>query len=96
MSWTRALCVAALLSVAALRAAPASAAGEDPDWPCVQRLVPELAAGQMWPGKPLDELPAGAAPDPAVAALPGELARRAVPLETAGARAAAALAAVPE
>lgn len=95
MSWTRALCVAALL-MATCRAAPAFAASGDPDWPCVQRLVPELAAGQMWSGKPLDELPAGAALDPSVATLPGELARRSVPLETAGARAAAALAAVPE
>ena len=25
---------------------------QDPDWPCVQRLVPELALGQMWNGPP--------------------------------------------
>ena len=28
------------------------------DWPCVQRLVPELAAGQLWGGTSLDR-PAG-------------------------------------
>jgi hypothetical protein len=26
---------------------------QDPDWPCVQRLVPRLEAGQMWSGPPL-------------------------------------------
>jgi hypothetical protein len=50
----------------------------------------------MWTGKPLDELPAGAALDPPLATLPGELARRAVPMEAAGARATAVLSGVPE
>lgn len=26
------------------------------EWPCVQRLVPELSAGQLWRGPPLDEV----------------------------------------
>lgn len=96
MSWTRTLCVAALLA-AACRVAPASAAsGEDPDWPCVQRLVPVLSAGQMWTGLPLDELPVNTMPEPTLAALPGEIARRAVPIEKAAARATEALAGVPE
>lgn len=32
---------------------PAAAVAQpraDPDWPCVQRLVPRLAAGALWPG----------------------------------------------
>jgi hypothetical protein len=45
------LLAAALL----LPAAPvARAAQEQPDWPCVQRLVPALEPGQMWSGPPLD------------------------------------------
>ncbi|MDX5433672.1 MAG: hypothetical protein LPK20_08915, partial [Halomonas sp.] len=32
------------------------AAAGPPDWPCVQRLIPELAWGTMWTGPPLDEL----------------------------------------
>ena len=36
---------AALLAIVA--AAPA-----DPDWPCVQRLVPKLTAATLWPGPP--------------------------------------------
>ncbi len=27
----------------------------DPDWPCIQRKVPHLSAGQMWAGPPLDD-----------------------------------------
>jgi len=41
---------ALLASVAA--ATPALAQSED--WPCVQRLVPRLEAGQMWSGPPVE------------------------------------------
>ena len=35
---------------------PALAAGsQDPDWPCVQRLVPELSAATVWDGPPIDD-----------------------------------------
>lgn len=35
----------------------ASAQGqEQQDWPCVQRLVPELSAGQLWRGPSLDDV----------------------------------------
>lgn len=32
------------------------AASGPPDWPCVQRLIPELAWGTLWPGPSLDDL----------------------------------------
>lgn len=32
------------------------AAAGPPDWPCVQRLIPELAWGTLWAGPSLDEL----------------------------------------
>ncbi|KAA0009655.1 hypothetical protein F0A17_20325 [Billgrantia pellis] len=32
------------------------AAAGPPDWPCVQRLIPEMAWGSLWTGPPLDEL----------------------------------------
>jgi hypothetical protein len=31
------------------------AAAQQNDWPCVQRLVPRLEAGQMWAGPPLED-----------------------------------------
>jgi hypothetical protein len=32
------------------------AAAGPPDWPCVQRLIPDMAWGTVWAGPPLDEL----------------------------------------
>jgi hypothetical protein len=65
-------------------ARPLAAAGEDPDWPCVQRLVPEIAPGMIWAGPPVDEV--DGAPAPAVDALAEELAARRVPLAEAEAQ----------
>jgi hypothetical protein len=39
-----------LLALALLPAAAAAQPRPDPDWPCVQRLVPRLTAGSLWPG----------------------------------------------
>ena len=44
----------ALTSVSQVEAQRAAAG--PPDWPCVQRLIPELAWGTLWTGPPLDEL----------------------------------------
>src|SRR3954471_15967333 len=71
----RAALLAALLVAAAASAAPRR--GEDPDWPCVQRLVPTLTAATVWSGPPLDG--AGAWQDePAVASLVRAVTPRAV------------------
>ena len=72
-----------------------AAAAADPSWPCVQRLVPELAAGQMW-GSSGAELPDGAKLAPALEQLPAQLADRSLPQEEAQRRIAEALAQVPE
>jgi hypothetical protein len=41
----------ALLLLASLPgAAQLQPRGQDPDWPCVQRLVPRLSAAALWPG----------------------------------------------
>ena len=70
-----------------LLAAPAAQAarGDDPDWPCVQRLVPLLAAGTLWSGPPPPDGDAWRAA-PEVAALVGRIAPRPVP-EAEGLRA---------
>ena len=60
-----------------------AASGEDPDWPCIQRKVPEVSAGMVWAGPPVDELGAGWRDDVEVSQLAGTLARRAVSLEDA-------------
>ena len=61
-------------AVALLAAAPS-----DPDWPCVQRLVPSLTAATVWPGhEPKGDWRA----DPGIAALVQSVADRRRPVET--------------
>jgi hypothetical protein len=74
----------------------AAAMGTDPDWPCMQRLVPELAAGQLWGATSLDDLPEGAKLAPALEQLPARLADRSLPTDEAQRLVEAALAQVPE
>jgi hypothetical protein len=74
------LAAAAMAFLAAGIASAPGASGQDPDWPCVQRKVPELSLAQVWTGP---ELPAAAsrwANDKEIAALVAELSARRVPL----------------
>ncbi len=59
------------------------AAGEDPDWPCVQRLVPQLSAAAVWDGPPLAEPGADSPGEAAIAELASKVAARGTPLDTA-------------
>lgn len=57
-----------------------AASNKDPDWPCVQRKVPELSFGQIWNGP---ELPASAkdwSKDRDISELVEELAARRLPV----------------
>ncbi len=74
---------AILAGVILLVANPTRGASTDPDWPCIQRKVPELSLGQIWSGP---ELPASAADwqkDPDISTLVPELAARRVPIAEA-------------
>ena len=77
----RSLVIAAsLAAVLATPSAPAAAAEpSDADWPCIQRLVPELAASQMWAGPPAEEGESAASADREVAQLADRLASRSMP-----------------
>jgi hypothetical protein len=82
-SWIRSGLGALLLALLPPTAAVAqNGQAADPDWPCVQRLVPEIAGGMIWAGPPLDQ-----AKEPsdhkAIDALAEELAARRVPIEEA-------------
>jgi hypothetical protein len=77
------LLLAALLFAVPL--APAAAAtGEDPDWPCIQRLVPRIAQAAIWPGPPIEQVNGPA--NPQIDELAGELSARRVPIEEARAQ----------
>jgi hypothetical protein len=53
---TRTAAVACIFVGGALAAGSAAPVGEEAEWPCEQRYVPELSAGTIWVGPPLDEL----------------------------------------
>lgn len=55
------------------------AAGTEPDWPCVQRLVPQVSAGMVWAGPPLEDVPDWRA-NPEISKLAAALSRRALPM----------------
>lgn len=66
-------------SVVLTFAVPARAADQsDPDWPCVQRKVPNLSAGQMWAGPPAE---GDWEDDPEIARLAGVMAARRTSLD---------------
>lgn len=71
----------AIVTILAATAGIATGAvNHDPDWPCIQRKVPELSLGQIWNGP---ELPAEAkdwSHDKDIAELVSEVAARRVPL----------------
>jgi hypothetical protein len=66
----------------------AAAQFDDPEWPCIQRRVPELSMGQMWSGPPAEP---DAASDPELQALARRLAPRRVSVEEIAAAAEAAV-----
>jgi hypothetical protein len=77
------LLLLALLGAAGIM--PAAAATDDnPDWPCTQRLVPEIAPAMIWSGPPLDSVDGQASP--VVDQLAATLAARRVPIEDAKAQ----------
>lgn len=76
-----------LLAVVMMLAAPPSMAGAaantDPDWPCIQRKVPELSIGQVWNGGQLSETAKQWDEDPRVSDLAAVLVKRSNPIENA-------------
>ena len=81
------------LALAGAGGAPAAAqpasSQQDPEWPCIQVLVPEIASAQIWAGPPVETAGQAWQDDPAVRDLALELAARRTPLETAPERIAA-------
>ncbi|MDK1389139.1 hypothetical protein QN224_27425 [Sinorhizobium sp. 8-89] len=84
MQWRSLTRIIPAAAVTAIVAWPAVAAqGDDPDWPCIQRKVPELSLGQIWTDAELPQTAADWSKDAAVSALVVELSARRVPLPEA-------------
>jgi hypothetical protein len=77
----RSLALAVLLLPAA--SAALAAMNTDPDWPCIQRKVPELSLGQIWNGPELPPTAKDWAQDQEIPVLVKELAARRVPIAEA-------------
>lgn len=60
--------------------ANANAATADPDWPCIQRKVPQLSLGQVWNGPDLPPSAKDWSKDTAVSALVEGVTARRVPI----------------
>ncbi|MDH6234399.1 hypothetical protein M2281_005017 [Mesorhizobium soli] len=87
MKPTRPICHLAGVLLALATAGPSFAAGNvDPDWPCMQRKVPELSLAQVWNGPELPEAAKNWADDPDIARRVDDLAARRLPLADAQAQ----------
>ncbi len=61
--------------------AAGAAASEDPDWPCVQRLMPEISPATVWGGPPVDDAAPAWREAPAIRDLVAAIASRRTALE---------------
>lgn len=84
----------AFASVVALGVSALADSFEQSSWPCVQRKVPEISAGTVWAGPPVDTIETSWRDDPTVAATAARLAARRLPVEDAEAELEAFAAAV--
>ncbi len=80
------MALAFTVAVAGVAVEPAAAqqqrgGGRDPEWPCVQVLVPTIAAAMIWPEPPIAPGTTGWRDDPVVRDLAADLAARRTPVE---------------
>jgi hypothetical protein len=83
MAFLRRFSAACAIAPALLAGASQAASPADPDWPCIQPKVPQIAAGQVWNGPPVDEIGESWREDPAIADLAQKLSERRTSLEEA-------------
>jgi hypothetical protein len=76
-------CLTAILLAAGFSNSALAAANNDPDWPCIQRKVPELSLGQIWNGPDLPEEAKDWSNDEDISDRVKELAARRLPLPEA-------------
>jgi len=69
--------------VSALPFAAVAASFDDPDWPCIQRKVPEISVAQMWAGPVVTDAIIAMGKESRVVDLAARLALRRVPMDQA-------------
>ena len=83
MSFYRTLCAGVLALVLLGAAGAQGASSKDPNWPCIQRKVPEITAGVVWSGPELPENNNSWKASSTVSDLVERLSQRRIPLEDA-------------
>ena len=83
MAWIFRAVAAVWICAGALAPPAFGAQGDDPDWPCIQRKVPELSLGQVWTGPALPQTTVGWSTDETVSAWVADLSARRLPLPEA-------------
>jgi hypothetical protein len=83
IGFLRRLSAVCAFAPALLAGASQAASPTDPEWPCIQPKVPQIAAGQVWNGPPVDEIGEAWREDPAIADLAQKLSERRTSLEEA-------------
>jgi hypothetical protein len=72
-----------VVGIVFISSAAFAAQGDDPDWPCIQRKVPELSLGQIWNGPALPAEAADWGKDAVLSDLVDDLVARRLPLTEA-------------
>lgn len=83
LSISRICFVTLAAACAAIPTSALAAQGDDPDWPCIQRKVPELSLGQIWNGPDLPVMTADQERNAAITPLAAELSARRMPVAEA-------------
>lgn len=86
----------AALLIAASPTAAFAAANTDPDWPCMQRKVPQISVAQVWTGPAVPESAADWDKDPRITELVTEMAARRNSIEDAQKMLASYVASLPK
>jgi len=83
MNPTRSICNLAAVLAGLAAASPALADVVNPDWPCMQRKVPELSLAQVWSGPDIPDSAKDWANDPDIARRVEDLSARRLPVSDA-------------
>jgi len=83
MSFYQTICAGVLALVLLGAASARGASSKDPNWPCIQRKVPEITAGVVWSGPELPENNNSWKASSTVSDLVERLSQRRIPLEDA-------------
>jgi hypothetical protein len=82
-AFLRCALIAGIFAALLMAGVSQAASPTDPDWPCIQPKVPQIAPGQVWNGPPIEEIGESWREDKAISDLAQKLSQRRTPLDEA-------------